>query len=142
VTTQAQLDLYESAGELLRAAFGSENVHEAQIGPAHNVSVGRVAVRVAAEPIGDVAAVLELSAWIARSVEVTEEVAAYLAQRNRRLRFSALAVNEEGAIILQHSLFPESVAEPVVSRLVRTLAKSADALDEELRARFGAAGRG
>jgi hypothetical protein len=137
VTTQAQLELHRSAGELLGAAFGVDNVREADTGPAYHVAAGRLGVRVAAEPIGDAAAVLELSAWIARELTVTEEVGAYLAQRNRRLRFSALSVNDEGAIIVHHSLFSESVAEPVLSRLVRVLARSADALDEELRGQFG-----
>lgn len=135
-----QLELHRRAGELLRVTFGADQVREANLDPdhpAHLVSVGRIGVRVSAEKIGDTAAVLEVSAWIARGLEVTTEVGAYLAERTGRLRFSALSVNDEGAIIVAHALFAESVAEPVLSRLVRVLAQSAGALDEELRARFG-----
>lgn len=48
------------------------------------------------------------------------------------LSFGALCIDGEDAIILQHSLFPESVDEVVLPRLVGVLASTAESLDDEL----------
>jgi hypothetical protein len=48
------------------------------------------------------------------------------------LSFGALCIDGEDAIILQHSLFRESVDEVVLPRLVGVLASTAESLDDEL----------
>ena len=53
------------------------------------------------------------------------------------MHFGALAIDGEGAIMLQHALFAESISDGVLVRLVRVMADSADVLDAEIRGRFG-----
>jgi hypothetical protein len=43
----------------------------------------------------------------------------------------------DGANMLQHAVFAESVSDGVLIRLVRVIADTADALDAEIRGRFG-----
>jgi hypothetical protein len=81
--------------------------------------------------------VLECYAWVAQELPITPELGLYLAQRNVELHFGALAIDGDGAIMLQHSLFAESVSDGVLIRLVRVIADTADALDAEIRGRFG-----
>jgi hypothetical protein len=50
--------------------------------------------------------VLECYAWVAQGLPITPDVGPYLARRNVELHFGALAIDGEGAIMLQHSLSP------------------------------------
>jgi hypothetical protein len=129
-------ELYSRAGELLRRSFG-EVVLAAEDEPAYFVPLGRIGVRVGVERAGDDGAVLEAYAWIAQGLAVSPALGLHLAERNAALRFGALCIDGEGDVILQDALFAESVDGVVLERLVRVLAQSADALDAELRARFG-----
>ncbi len=120
---------------MLGEAFG-ERVLIAPDQPSLFVRLGSIGVRfdVAATPDGD--AVLECYAWVAQGLPTTPDVGLYLAQRNVELHFGALAIDGEGAIMLQHSLFAESVTETVLIRLTRVLADTAEVLDADLRSRF------
>ena len=89
----------------------------------------------AAGPSGD--AVLECYAWLAQGLPITPELGLYLARRNVELHFGALAIDGEGAVMLQHTLFAESVSEAVLVRLIRVLAETADVLDADILSRFG-----
>jgi hypothetical protein len=127
--------LYRQTGELLRLTFG-ERVQESPHEPAYFVGLGRIGVRVNVEPVGDGDAVLELYAWIAQGLSITPAIGVYLARRNVELRFGSLCIDGEDAIILQHALFSEAVSGVILERLVRVMAESAEALDDELKARF------
>ncbi len=129
-----QQRLYEEAGRCLRAGFG-ELVLESPDEPAFFVRLGSVGVRVNVEPAGEDAAILEAYAWLARDLAIDAELGLFLARHNVELQFGSLCVDVEDAVILQHALFEESVSEPVLERLVRLLAHTADTLDAELRAR-------
>ena len=132
--TTAQQELHRRTGDHLREAFG-ELVKEAPDGSAFFVPLGRIGVRVEIEAVGDDGALIETYAWIAQSLTVSEEIAAFLAYRNAGLRFGALCVDGEGAIILRHALFAEATSKTVLARLVEVMANTADSLDQELHER-------
>jgi hypothetical protein len=134
--TPAQRDLLDRIAPTLGEVFG-ERVLIAPDQPSLFVRLGSVGVRldVADAPGGD--AVLECYAWVARELPITPELGLYLAQCNVELHFGALAIDGDGAIMLQHALFAESVSDSVLVRLIRVLADTADVLDADLRARFG-----
>lgn len=129
------VSLYEQAGKWLRRSFAGE-VSEAEDESAYYVARGRIGVRVQVTPVGDEDVVLEAYSWVAQGLHVTPEVGLYLAERNAELRFGALEVDGEGAIILGHTLFADGAGEVVLVRLVEVLAETAEALDGELRRRF------
>jgi hypothetical protein len=133
--TAAQRELLASTGAKLRAEFG-DAVIESRDEPAHFVRLGSIGVRVDIEPAGDDDAVIAAYSWIAQGLTVTPELGLFLAERNAELRFGALSVDGEGAIILGDALFADGANQTVLARLVTVLAESAQALDEELRARF------
>jgi hypothetical protein len=133
--TAAQRDLLDRITPALGKAFG-ERVLIAPDQPSLFVRRGSIGVRldVLDAPGGD--AVLECYAWVAQELPITPELGLYLAQRNVELHFGALAIDGDGAIMLQHALFAESVSDGVLVRLVRVLADTADVLDAEIRRRF------
>jgi hypothetical protein len=133
--TAAQRELLASTGAKLRAEFG-DAVIESPDEPAHFVRLGSIGVRVDIEPAGDDDAVIAAYSWIAQGLRVTPEIGLVLAERNAELRFGALSVDGEGAIILGDALFADGASGSVLARLVRILAESAEALDAELRSRF------
>jgi hypothetical protein len=133
--TAAQRELHAVTGEQLRASFG-DVVAEAADQPAYFVARGSIGVRVNVEPVGDDDAVLEAYSWVAQGLPITPALAMHLIERNSELRFGALSVDGEGAIILAHSLFADGANPAVLARLVEIIAESAEALDTELRARF------
>jgi hypothetical protein len=89
------------------------------------------------EAVGEDDAIVECYCWIAQKLTVDDSLAAFLAHRNAGLRFAALCVDGEGAVIVRHALFAETLDKTVLGRLVETLSAIADELDEELRGRFG-----
>jgi hypothetical protein len=119
----------------LRAAFG-ERVLTSPDERAYFVGLGRIGVRVGVEAVADGDAVLELYAWIAQGLAITPALGLYLVRRNVELRFGALCIDGEDAIILQDALFSEAAGGAMLERLVRVLAESAEALDDELKQRF------
>jgi T3SS (YopN, CesT) and YbjN peptide-binding chaperone 1 len=133
--TPAQQQLHAQVGAWLHSAFG-DAVSEAPDEPAYFVARGTIGVRVNIEPIGGDDAVIEAYSWIGQGLAATPEVGLFLAERNAELRFGALSIDGEGAIILGHALFADGADRAVLGRLVTILAESAQALDEELRARF------
>jgi hypothetical protein len=133
--TPAQRELLASTGAKLRAEFG-DAVTDSPDEPAQFVALGSIGVRVEIESAGGDDAVIAAYSWIAQGLHVTPEVGLFLAERNAELRFGALSVDGEGAIILGDALFADGASAPVLSRLVRILAESAEAIDAELRARF------
>jgi hypothetical protein len=135
--TPAQADLHERVGVHLREAFG-ELVKEAPDGSAFFVPLGRIGVRVEVEAVGEQDALVECYAWIAQKLAVDEALGSFLAHRNAGLRFGALCVDGEGAVIFRHALFAESASKIVLARLVEVMADTADTIDQELRERFGA----
>jgi hypothetical protein len=134
--TPAQRDLLDRIRPMLWEAFG-ERVLIAPDQPSLFVRRGSIGVRldVVDAPGGD--ALLECYAWVAQGLPITPELGLYLVQRNVELHFGALAIDGEGAIMLQHALLAESVLDGVLVRLVRVLADTADVLDAEIRGRFG-----
>lgn len=132
----AQREVLDRVGAILGGAFAGD-VLIAPDQPSLFVRLGETGVRldVTTAPSGD--PLLECYAWLARELPITAELGLYLARRNIELHFGALAIDGEGAVMLQHSLFAESITEPVLVRLVRILAETADVLDAEIRARFG-----
>jgi hypothetical protein len=120
---------------VLGEAFG-ECVLIAPDQPSLFVRRGSIGVRldVVDAPGGD--ALLECYAWVAQGLPITSELGLYLVKRNVELHFGALAIDGEGAIMLQHALFAGSVVDGGLVRLVRVLADTADVLDAEIRGRF------
>jgi hypothetical protein len=133
--TPVQRELLASTGHKLRSAFG-DAVIESPDEPAYFVGLGSIGVRVEVEPVGADDAVIAAYSWIAQGLRVTAELALDLVQRNAELRFGALSVDGEGAIILGDALFADGASEKVLARLVTVLAATAEALDAELRERF------
>ncbi len=133
--TDATRTLHERAGRYLRAAFGDQ-VLESPDEPAYYVGLGRIGVRVNVAAAGDDGAVLEAYSWIAQQLPVTPELGLHLVQRNAEMRFGSLSIDGEGAIILEHALFSEEASQTILERLVRVMAETADALDQELLDRF------
>lgn len=101
------------------------------------VPLGRNGIRVNVKPVGTDNAVIDAYSWIGRGLEITPELAMFLAERNSQLRFGALGIDPEGDVMYQHSLFPESISKVVLERLVQLMAMTADELDDELNGRFG-----
>jgi hypothetical protein len=133
--TAAQNELHDRVAGYLVEAFG-ELVKHAPGEPAFYVPLGRIGVRVEIEAVGAQNAIVECYCWIAQKVTVDDQVAALLARRNAGMRFCSLCVDAEGAIILRHALFAETVTEPILARLITLIASAADELDEELRNQF------
>ncbi len=134
--TPAQRDLLDQIGPILGRAFGDE-VLVAPDQPSLFVRRGSIGVRVDVAPTPSGDAVVECYAWVAQDVAITAELGLYLAQRNVELHFGALAIDGDSAVMFQHALFADAVSEPVLVRLIRVLAQTADVLDAEIRARFG-----
>lgn len=131
----AQEQLHERVDRYLHEAFG-ELVKNAPNEPAFFVPLGRIGVRVEVEEIDDHNAIVECYAWIAQQLTADERLAAWLARRNAGMRFAALCVDDEGAVIVRHALFADGLEKPVLARLVEVMASTADELDEELRDSF------
>jgi hypothetical protein len=133
----AQDELHRRVGAELREAFG-ELVQEAPAPhePAYFVALGRVGVRVEVEAVGSENALIETYSWIAQQLTVDDRFAAFLVRRNAGMRFSALCVDGEGAIILRQALFPEQLSKAVLVRLIELMSSTADTIDQELRERF------
>ena len=131
----AQDELHRRVGVELREAFG-ELVQEAPHEPAYFVALGRIGVRVEVEAVGGENALIETYSWIAQQLTVDERIAAFLVRRNAGMRFSALCVDGEGAIILRQALFPEQLSKAVLVRLLELMSTTADTIDQELRERF------
>jgi hypothetical protein len=133
--TAVQEELHRLTGAHLLEAFG-ELVKSAPHEPAFFVPLGRVGVRVEIESVGESNALVEVYSWIAQDLAVSESLASYLAHRNAGLRFGALCVDGEGAVIFRHALFAESASKTVLARLIEVMADTADTLDQEIRERF------
>lgn len=133
--TPAQVELHQRIQGYLRESFG-ELVKDAPDGSACFVALGRIGVRVEAEAVGDGDALVESYSWIAQDLTVDEALGSFLAHRNAGLRFGALCVDGEGAVIFRHALFAESASKIVLARLVEVMADTADTIDQELRERF------
>ena len=131
----AQAELHKRVDGYLREAFG-ELVKEAPDGTAFFVPLGHIGVRVEVEAVGAQDALVECYAWIGQDLAVDEALGSFLAHRNAGLRFGALCVDGEGAVIFRHALFPESAIKTVLARLVEVMADTADTIDQELRERF------
>jgi Putative bacterial sensory transduction regulator len=136
--TPAQAELHTRTSGYLSEAFG-ELVKHSPDGTAFFVPLGRIGIRVEVEPVGDDNALLQCYAWIGQDLVIDEAIASFLAHRNAGLRFGALCVDGEGAVIFRHALFPESVTKTVLARLVEVMADSADTIDQELQERAGRA---
>lgn len=133
--TIAKQELHQRVGVQLREAFG-ELVKDAPDASAFFVPLGRIGVRVEVEAVGSENALVECYAWIAQELTVDEALGSFLAHRNAGLRFGALCVDGEGAVIFRHALFEEAASKTVLMRLIEVMADTADTLDEELRIRF------
>ena len=130
-----QDELHRRVGAELREAFG-ERVQEAPHEPAYFVALGRIGVRVEIEAVGSENALIETYSWIAQQLPVDDRISAFLVRRNAGMRFSALCVDGEGAIILRQALFPEQLSKAVLVRLLEVMSTTADTIDQELRERF------
>jgi hypothetical protein len=135
LVSTAQDELHARVGAELREAFG-ERVQEAPNEPAYFVALGRIGVRVEVEAVGSESALIETYSWIAQSLTVDDRIAAFLVRRNAGMRFSALCVDGEGAIILRQALFPEQLSKAVLVRLLELMSATADTIDQELREQF------
>jgi hypothetical protein len=133
--TPAQAELHKRVDGYLREAFG-ELVKEAPDGSAFFVPLGRIGIRVEVEAVGADQALVESYSWIAQDLTVDDALGSFLAHRNAGLRFGALCVDGEGAVIFRHALFAESTTKTVLARLVEVMADTADTFDQELRERF------
>lgn len=133
--SSAQDELHQQVGAELREAFG-ELVREAPDEAAYFVALGRIGVRVEVEPVGGENALIETYSWIAQQLTVDDSIAAFLVRRNAGMRFAALCVDGEGAIILRQALFPEQLSKTVLVRLLELMSAAADTIDQELRERF------
>jgi len=122
-------------GGQLREAFG-ELVQEAPDGSAYFVGLGRIGVRVEVEAVGEETALVESYSWIAQRVKVSERVADFLVRLNAEMRFTALCIDGEDAIILRNALFPEQLEKAVLARQIELLSVAADRIDQELTERF------
>lgn len=131
----AQDELHRRVGVELREAFG-ERVQEAPHEPAYFVALGRIGVRVEVEAVGGENALIETYSWIAQQLTVDDQITAFLVRRNAGMRFSALCVDGEGAIILRQALFPEQLSKTVLVRLLELMSATADTIDQELREQF------
>lgn len=131
----AQAECHRRAGEDLRAAF-DDLVRAAPGEPAYFVGLGTIGVRVEVRAVGDEDAAIDVYSWIGRGLAITPELALFLARRTIELSFGALGVDDEDAIILEHSLFADGANGLVLPRLVALIASTADELDDELRAHF------
>jgi len=125
--------LVDRVGEHLNRAFGDQ-VSRAPNEPAFYVALGRIGVRVTVEPIEGEEGVVDAYSWIGQGLPITPDLALRLAERNAELRFGALCIDGEGAILLKHALFADALSEPVLTRLVGILTETTDALDAELHA--------
>ena len=134
--TAAHQRLFEQIGGFLRTGF-DELVLASPDEPAYFVRLGAVGVRVNVEAAGEAEALIEAYSWLAPQLRIDAEVGLHLARLNVELRVGSLCIDAEDAIILQHALFAEAVSAPVLERLVRLLAHTAETLDAELRAEFG-----
>jgi len=127
--------LFDVVYGCLSKAYG-EHVQESPESPTFIVSTTRpVLVRVSALS-GD-ASVVDIATWLVRAGEVTQEMQGFLLRRAARLRFGKPALDQDGDIILEHSLFSESFDCAVLVRLVELISSVASDLERELVQKYG-----
>lgn len=132
---QAHEECYALVAAYLRQSFG-ELAEPDDEHPIFYVQLGRKMLRVGVDPVGDDLAVVEVFTWLGAGLPMTFEVIEHMLQQNGRLRFGALALDEDGDVLFHHSLAGEGLDKDFLATLIHIMADSADQLENELSVRF------
>ena len=134
--TSAQEQAYGSVTHYLRQSFG-ELASPAQDAPWFSVDYARGGILVAVHAMGEEDASLQFYRWVGRGIEVTPAVAERLLEMSGRFRFGCLSIDDERDILFDYSVPAAGQTKATVAFLTRTMATTADAIDDELRMSFG-----
>ena len=125
----------EGVREAVRSALGeafASHVEESPHGPTFLVPGGPYGVRVTVSRIDGTDSVVDVYTWVGRGVEVTPAVARYLLEQNARFRFAAVALDADGDIRIEASVFPDQVSAEALARLVDIVGAAAGEVEQEL----------
>lgn len=121
----------EAVRSALGEAFGS-HVEESPEGSTFLVPGGPYGVRVSVSGIDGGDSVVDIYTWVGRGVEVTPTVFRYLLEQNARFRFAAVALDADGDIRIEASVFPDQVSTESLARLVDIVGAAAGEVEQEL----------
>jgi hypothetical protein len=92
-------------------------------------------------PIDGGGEVVDVGTWAGRGRELTPELMRFLLERSERVRVGKVGVDQDGDVVVEHSLFPEQLDCAVLMRVVELVSSVAADLEREVTERFGPAAR-
>jgi hypothetical protein len=130
---------YDKTRDCLHSIFGEVNVKRA--GDSFVLQEGSTFVYVRPLPVGESKSVIEIFAYVAVDVTITEALLRFLLVNNPRLILGAFGLSVEadgrGTIVLSHSILGNSVDSDQLYGSVSAVARVADEIDEKIVEMFG-----
>src|SRR4051812_22226144 len=132
---QAHEEAYTLVAGYLRQSFG--DLAEAdEERPYFSLALGRVGINVTVQAMGDDEAAINIYTWLAHGLEVTDEAARFLLERNGAFRVGRFSIDDDGDIMLDHTLLADTLSKAELATVVRWMSGIADEVEDELKMRF------
>ena len=137
--TEAHERAYEKTRGYLHTLFGEVNVKV--MDDTFVLQEGSTFVYVRAFPIGEKKSGVEVFAYVAVDVEVTEQLMRYLLTYNLRLILGGFGLargeGDKGTVLLTHTILGDSMDREELYGSVSAIARVADDLDDQIVTAFG-----
>jgi hypothetical protein len=133
---QAQEALHARVTVCLAQAFGELAEPLESDEPAFWLSLGKAGVLITVDANGPEMASAMVLIQLAEGLPITPTVGEFLARKNHELPFGALTIGDDDIISYRHILFGECVTKDTLAILIRVMASSSEAIEDELNMRF------
>ena len=134
--TQAQKACYEKVAPWVTELFGGSVLRKPDK-PIIGVMHGSAFAQVGIFPWGDDDTIITTRAYVVTGTELTPELMRFLLEENAGMRFGAFGVDDEGDIILEHSIVGSTCDQKELESSVIHVARTADEYDDQIVARWG-----
>ena len=134
--TDAQRVCYEKIVSMMKELFG-EFVDVRTDAPLILVTVGSALARTGIFPWGKHDAAIRTRSYVVADAEITPELTRYLLGENTRMNFGAFGIDDDDAIIFEHTILGSRCDKEELKASVMAVVMVADQYDDEIVARWG-----
>ena len=134
--TDAQRVCYEKTVSMMEELFG-EFVEVRTDAPLILVTVGSALARTGIFPWGKHDAAIRTRSYVVADAEITPELTRYLLGENTRMNFGAFGIDDDDAIIFEHTILGSRCDKEELKASVMAVVMVADQYDDEIVTRWG-----
>lgn len=134
--TEAQKDCFEKVSSCLNGKFTGMVIPAEEL-PAFFIVRGNAILQVAVFPLGESDSVIQCRSYTVSGAELTDDLMRYLLNQNTQLRFGSFGIDNDGDIILEHSLIGSLADRLSTQRIAEMILASANKFGDEIVARWG-----